>query len=151
MLLEIKNLSVEYPDRFKVLRALKNISLSVNRGEILGIVGESGAGKSTIGNAVIGLLQNPGRISNGKIYLDNERIDNLTNEELRYLRGKKIAMIFQDPMTSLNPLETIETQLVETIILHLKLSIDEAKKHAIRLLKEVGIPETDYRIKQYPH
>ena len=71
MLLEIKNLSVEYPDRFKVLRALKNISLSVNRGEILGIVGESGAGKSTIGNAVIGLLQNPGRISNGKIYLDN--------------------------------------------------------------------------------
>ena len=151
MLLEIKNLSVEYPDRFKVLRALKNISLSVNRGEILGIVGESGAGKSTIGNAVIGLLQNPGRISNGKIYLDNERIDNLTNEELRYLRGKKIAMIFQDPMTSLNPLETIETQLVETIILHLKLNIDEAKKHAIRLLKEVGIPETDYRIKQYPH
>ncbi len=150
-LLDIKHLTIKYPDRHGVITAVNNISLSVGRGEILGIVGESGAGKSTIGNAVIGLLQPPGYISNGSIHLNQERIDKLANDNMRILRGRKIAMIFQDPMTSLNPLETIESQLVETIILHLKLKSRMARERAINLLKEVGIPNPETRIKQFPH
>ncbi|MEM9717086.1 MAG: ABC transporter ATP-binding protein [Pseudomonadota bacterium] len=150
-LLDIKNLTIEYPDRNGIFTAVKGVSLHVDRGEILGIVGESGAGKSTIGNAVMGLLQSPGRIGGGEIYLDGERLDTKSSAEMRPLRGKRIGMIFQDPMTSLNPLETVEAQLVETIELHLKLGDKAAKARAVELLDQVGIANAEERIKQYPH
>ncbi|MEM9211127.1 MAG: ABC transporter ATP-binding protein, partial [Pseudomonadota bacterium] len=150
-LLDIKDLTIEYPDRHGVFTAVKGVSLHVDRGEILGIVGESGAGKSTIGNAVMGLLQSPGRIGQGEIYLDGERLDTKTSAEMRPLRGKRIGMIFQDPMTSLNPLETVEAQLVETIDLHLKLGEKASKARAVELLDQVGIAHAEERIKQYPH
>lgn len=150
-MLDIKDLTIEYPDRHGVFQATKNVNLTVNRGEILGIVGESGAGKSTIGNAVMGLLQSPGRIGQGEVYLDETRLDTLPFEDMRKLRGKKIAMIFQDPMTSLNPLETVESQLVETIELHLKLGSAGARARAVSLLDQVGIPDPEQRISQYPH
>lgn len=150
-LLDIQNLTIEYPDRHRTLTAVKDLSLSLNRGEILGIVGESGAGKSTIGNAVMGLLQKPGRITEGEIFLEDERLDTKTEAEMRPVRGKCVAMIFQDPMTSLNPLLTIEEQLIETIELHLKLGADAARKRGVELLEQVGISQANERIKQYPH
>ena len=150
-LLEIKNMRVEFPGRHGVFTSVDDVSLSVAEGEILGLVGESGAGKSTVGNAVMGLLQPPGKMVKGEVILHGERIDQLTASDFRPVRGKRIAMIFQDPMTSLNPIETIEYQLVETILTHLNISRDEAKKRAVDLLDQVGIPDPKNRIKQYPH
>ena len=150
-LLEIKNLQIQFPSRKSTLTAVDNVSLSVDRGDILGIVGESGAGKSTVGNALISLLEPPGLMTNGEIYLEGQRIDNLPDSEKQKIRGKKIGMIFQDPLTSLNPLQTIETQLVETIDLHLQLGEEKAKERAIELLGQVGIPDPKLRVKQYPH
>ncbi|WP_305985893.1 ABC transporter ATP-binding protein [Roseibium sp. MMSF_3544] len=150
-LLDIKNMRVEFPGRHGVFTSVNDVSLYVNEGEILGLVGESGAGKSTIGNAVMGLLQAPGRMSEGEVRLNGERIDQLSEIDMRSIRGKRIGMIFQDPMTSLNPIETIEFQLVETILAHLDVSMSEARKRAVELLEQVGIPEASVRIKQYPH
>lgn len=150
-LLEFKNLTVEFPTRRGVFTAVRDVSLSVDPGEILGVVGESGAGKSTIGNAVIGLLEPPGRLAGGEIYLKGSRIDTLDEESLRGIRGKRIGMIFQDPLTSLDPLQTVEQQLMETIQLHLKQTDEEARASAVSLLDRVGIPDPDIRIKQYPH
>ncbi|MEO0342674.1 MAG: ABC transporter ATP-binding protein [Pseudomonadota bacterium] len=150
-LLDIKNLTIEYPDRHGTFTAVRDVSLSVDRGEILGIVGESGAGKSTIGNAIMGLLQRPGRIGGGEVYLDGDRLDTKSYAQMRPIRGKRIGMIFQDPMTSLNPLETVEAQLVETIDLHLKLGEKASQKRAVDLLDQVGIANAAERIKQYPH
>jgi peptide/nickel transport system ATP-binding protein len=150
-ILDIRGLTVEFPSRKDVFTASRNVNLSVDAGKILGVVGESGAGKSTVGNAVIGLLENPGRIAEGEIHLDGKRIDNLAAESMRKLRGKRIGMIFQDPLTSLDPLQTIEFQLVETIRLHLPLSKSEARAHAVDLLDQVGIPNPEERIAQYPH
>ncbi len=150
-LLDIENLTVEYPVRHGIFTAVDDVSLTVERGEILGIVGESGAGKSTIGNAVMGLLSSPGRIAGGTVSLEGDRIDALNAAKMRSLRGKRIGMIFQDPMTSLNPLETIENQLIETIDHHLHVGTAEAKERAIRLLEQVGIADAPNRIKQYPH
>ena len=150
-LLDIKNIRVDFPTRRGVFTAVQNVTLSVNPGEILGCVGESGAGKSTIGNTVIGLLEPPGRMSEGEIDLDGKRIDNLPYEAIRKIRGRRIGMIFQDPLTSLNPLQTIERQLVETITTHLPLNESEARQKAVDLLARVGIPEPDIRIGQYPH
>ncbi|MEM9031461.1 MAG: ABC transporter ATP-binding protein [Pseudomonadota bacterium] len=133
------------------VRPVIGISYDVGRGEILGVVGESGAGKSMTGNAVIGLLDPPARITQGEILLKGRRIDQLSAEELRAVRGKEIGMIFQDPLTSLNPLLTVEQQLVETIQLHLGLSDSEARARAVTLLDRVGIPDPDTRIGQYPH
>src|SRR5258707_5469064 len=133
------------------LRAIDGISFDIAKGEVLGVVGESGAGKSVTGLAVIGLIDPPGRISGGEIYLSGMRIDNLPQEEQRRLRGKRIGMIFQDPLTSLNPLYRIGDQLVETIRTHLNLSETAARKRAIDLLAEVGIPAPEKRIDAYPH
>ncbi|MAI14936.1 MAG: ABC transporter ATP-binding protein [Rhodospirillaceae bacterium] len=150
-LLQINNLEIEFPSRKSVLRAVDNVSLCLEKGDILGIVGESGAGKSTVGNALIGLLEPPGQMTKGEIFLDGNRIDNLSDSEKQKIRGKEIGMIFQDPLTSLNPLQTIENQLVETINLHLELGENDARQRAVELLDQVGIPDPDVRVKQYPH
>ena len=150
-LLEITGLRVDFPSRRGSVTAVQDFDLTVQPGEIYGLVGESGAGKSTIGNAVIGLLEPPGEVTAGQIHLDGQRIDTLPYEEIRKIRGRKISMIFQDPLTSLNPLYTIERQLVETIQLHLGFSEEKAKARAVELLDQVGIPDPQERVKQYPH
>jgi peptide/nickel transport system ATP-binding protein len=150
-LLEVEHLRVEFPTRRGTLLALDDVSFSIDPGEVLGVVGESGAGKSLTGAAIIGLLEPPGRIAGGQIRLEGQRIDNLPYEKMRAIRGRKIGAIFQDPLTSLNPLYTIGRQLTETIQTHLPVSSDEARRRAIRLLQETGIPAAEQRIDQYPH
>ncbi len=150
-LLEVRHLRVEFPTRRGTLLALDDISFTIAPGEVLGVVGESGAGKSLTGAAIIGLLEPPGRIAGGEILLEGRRIDNLPYEQLRAIRGREIGAIFQDPLTSLNPLYTIGRQLIETIRTHLPVSEDEARARAIRLLQETGIPAAEARIDQYPH
>ena len=149
--LEVKNLTVQFPTRRGTLTAVDDISFTINEGEVLGVVGESGAGKSMTGTAVIGLLEPPGRIAGGEVLLDGQRIDNLPYEEIRRIRGAQIGMVFQDPLTSLNPLYTIARQLTETILTHTDLSESAARQRAIDLLAEVGIPDPSKRIDQYPH
>ena len=150
-LLQVKNLVVEFPTRRGVLRALDDISFEIAPGEILGVVGESGAGKSLTGASIIGLLEPPGRVTSGEILLEGRRIDNLPPEEMRKVRGRKIGAIFQDPLTSLNPLYSIGRQLTETIMTHLPVSAAEARQRAIDLLKDTGIPAAEQRIDHYPH
>ncbi len=142
---------VEFPSRRGSVTAVRDVNFELASGEILGIVGESGAGKSTIANAILGLLEPPGIMPAGEVLLDGERIDGLPIEQMRKIRGKRIGMIFQDPLTSLNPLQTIEEQLIETIRIHLQFSESEALEHAISMLEQVGIPDPDIRIKHYPH
>jgi peptide/nickel transport system ATP-binding protein len=150
-LLNINNLQIEFPSRRGTVLAVDDVTLTVQPGEVLGVVGESGAGKSTIGNAVIGLLDPPGEMSGGTILLKGDSINDLTAEQKRKIRGRRIGMIFQDPLTSLDPLQTIEQQLVETINLHLKLGEAKSLERAIDLLDQVGIPDPADRIKHYPH
>jgi peptide/nickel transport system ATP-binding protein len=149
--LSVRDLRVEFVTRRGVLKAIDGISFDIARGEVLGVVGESGAGKSVTGAAVIGLIDPPGRIAAGEIRLSGERIDNLKPEAMRRVRGKRIGMIFQDPLTSLNPLYRVGHQLVETIQTHTNLSGAAARKRAIELLAEVGIPAPEKRIDGYPH
>lgn len=150
-LLQVNNLVVEFPNRRGTLRALDDISFAIAPGEILGVVGESGAGKSLTGAAIVGLLEPPGRVASGEILLEGRRIDNLPYEEMRHIRGRQIGAIFQDPLTSLNPLYTIGRQLTETIQTHLPVSSEEARKRAIGLLEDTGIPAAAERIEHYPH
>jgi len=150
-LLEVRHLRVEFPTRRGKLVALDDVSFDIAPGEILGVVGESGAGKSLTGAAIIGLLDPPGRVASGEIRFDGRRIDNLPYEEMRKVRGRHIGAIFQDPLTSLNPLYTIGRQLTETIQTHLPVSNEEARQRAIKLLQETGIPAAEARIDQYPH
>ncbi len=150
-LLQVKNLIVEFPGRRGTLRALDDISFDIAPGEILGVVGESGAGKSLTGAAIIGLLEPPGRIGGGQILLEGERIDNLPYEQMRHIRGRRIGAIFQDPLTSLNPLYTVGRQLIETIQTHLPVNAREARQRAIALLQDTGIPAAEQRIEHYPH
>ncbi|MEZ8988611.1 dipeptide ABC transporter ATP-binding protein [Vibrio breoganii] len=150
-LLEVKNLRIEYPSRHGVHAAVKSLSFNIERGEIVGVVGESGAGKSTVGNAVIDLLSPPGVIAGGEVFLDGEKVSGLSPEQMRQVRGSKIGFIFQDPMTSLNPLFTVEQQLKETIHANMKVSDEEAYKRSLDLMNKVGIPQPENRLKQYPH
>ena len=150
-LLQVKNLVVEFLGRRGTLRALDDISFESARGEILGVVGESGAGKSLTGASIIGLLEPPGRVASGQILLQGQRIDNLGHDAMRSIRGRKIGAIFQDPLTSLNPLYSVGRQLIETIRTHLPVSEQEAKDRAISLLQDTGIPAAAERIDHYPH
>ncbi len=150
-LLRVENLRVELPGRRGVLTAIDDISFAIAPGEVLGVVGESGAGKSLTGAAIIGLLEPPLRVAGGRISLAGRRIDNLPHEAMRRIRGREIGAIFQDPLTSLNPLYTIGRQLVETIRTHLDLSPAAAGDRALALLREVGIAGADERIDHYPH
>ena len=151
MILDVRHLRVEFPTRRGTLTAIDEVSFDIAPGEILGVVGESGAGKSITGSAVIGLIEPPGRIAGGEVYLRGERIDQLSGEAMRKIRGKRIGMVFQDPLTSLNPLYRIGEQLIETIKTHTTLSESGARKKALALLTEVGIPAPDTRIDNYPH
>src|SRR6187401_1197294 len=150
-LLEVRHLRVEFSTRLGTLVALDDVSFDIAPGEILGVVGESGAGKSITGTAVIGLIEPPGRIASGEVLLRGERIDNLPPEAMRKIRGKRIGMVFQDPLTSLNPLYRIGEQLIETITTHSTLSNAQARDKALSLLNEVGIPAPEMRIDAYPH
>ena len=150
-LLEIKDLTVEFPTRRGIFTAVDKASLSVAPGEIHGLVGESGAGKSTIGAAVMGLLQRPGHITGGTINLKGRAVSGLDRSAVQALRGREISMIFQDPLTSLNPLFTVRQQLVETITTHLDVTQTEANQRALDLLQRVGIPEPEMRLDHYPH
>ena len=149
--LELNNLSVEFPTRRGVLKALDGVSFSIAAGEVVGVVGESGAGKSLTGASIIGLLEPPGRISGGEILLEGKRIDQLPDDEMRRIRGRQIGAIFQDPLTSLNPLYTVGQQIAETIVTHLPLSWAQARERAIKLLEATGIPAARERIDHYPH
>jgi peptide/nickel transport system ATP-binding protein len=149
--LSVRNLRVEIPTRHGVLTAIDDLSFDIAPGEVLGVVGESGAGKSITGAAIIGLLEPPGRVAGGEIRLAGERIDNLPRAEMRRLRGKRVGMIFQDPLTSLDPLYRIGDQLVETILTHEQISPKAARDKAERLLTEVGIPAAAQRLASYPH
>ena len=150
-LLQLRDLQVEFATRRGAVLALDRVSLHIERGEVLGVVGESGAGKSLTGAAVIGLLEPPGRVAGGEILLRGERIDHLPEAQLRQLRGKHIGAVFQDPLTALNPLFTVGQQLVETIRTHLSLDASAARERAIGLLRDTGIPAPERRIDQYPH
>lgn len=151
VLLSVRDLVVEFPTRKGVLTAVDRVSFDISRGEVLGVVGESGAGKSMTGSAIIGLIEPPGHIAGGSIHIAGERIDNLPTEAMRQIRGKRIGMVFQDPLTSLNPLYTIARQLTETIRTHLDMDERQARARAIELLDNVGIPAASRRIDDYPH
>jgi peptide/nickel transport system ATP-binding protein len=150
-MLVIKDLAVKFPSRFGEFTAIEDVDMTIKPGEIHGLVGESGAGKSTLGAAVIGLLSSPGYIANGELSLGNTNLRNLTPDQAHEIRGDRISMIFQDPQTSLNPLMTIEDQLIETIQAHSNVSDSAARKRAIDLLEEIGIKNAAERIKAYPH
>jgi len=149
--LSMRDLVVEIPTRAGVLRPVDRVSYDIAAGEILGVVGESGAGKSMAGNAAIGLLDPPARIAGGEIRLLGERIDNLSREKMRHIRGRRIGMVFQDPLTSLNPLIPVGEQIAETVRIHLDLSDAQAHERAIAALEEVGIPAARERVGSYPH
>lgn len=150
-ILSIRDLTVEIPTRHGILRPVDGVSYDIAAGEILGVVGESGAGKSMAGNAVIGLLSPPAHISKGEIHVNGRRVDQLQGDAMRKLRGKEIGMVFQDPLTSLNPLLRIGDQLTETMLAHLDISRAEADKRAVAALEEVGIPGAADRVDSYPH
>jgi peptide/nickel transport system ATP-binding protein len=151
MILEVNDLRVQFPSRRGTLTAVDGVSFAIAPGEVLGVVGESGAGKSITGLAIIGLLDPPGRIAGGEVRLEGRRIDTLAHEEMRRVRGRRIGVIFQDPLTSLNPLYGIGRQIEETILTHLPLSRSQARSRALALLGEVGIPAPASRFHQYPH
>jgi peptide/nickel transport system ATP-binding protein len=150
-LLDVRGLRVEFPTRRGTLVAVDDVSFHIDPGEVLGVVGESGAGKSLTGTAIIGLLEPPGHIAGGEILLEGRRIDNLSYEQMRRIRGREIGAIFQDPLTSLNPLYTVGRQLIETIQTHTDLNATDAHKRAVQLLQDVGIPGAERRVDHYPH
>ena len=150
-LLEVKDLEVKFALRFGDLTAINGINFTLDKGERLGIVGESGAGKSVTGFAIINLLSKPGYISAGKVLFEERELNLLPEEEMRELRGNRISMIFQDPMMTLNPVLTISTQMVETVLAHENVSKAEAIEIALEKLRKVHIPSPEKRLHQYPH
>jgi len=150
-MLTIKDLTVKFPSRFGDFSAIEGVDMTIKPGEIHGLVGESGAGKSTVGAAVIGLLQAPGYVANGILTLGDTDLRDLTAAQAHEVRGDRISMIFHDPQTSLNPLMTIEDQLVETIQAHSDASKTAARRRAVDLLEDIGIQNASQRIKAYPH
>jgi peptide/nickel transport system ATP-binding protein len=151
VLLEVRGLAVEFATRRGALRALDGVSFDIAPGEVLGVVGESGAGKSLTGAAIIGLIEPPGRIVEGEIRLEGERIDKLPEAAMRRIRGRRIGAIFQDPLTSLNPLYSVGRQLTETILTHLPMSVAAARERAAQLLADTGIPAAAERLDHFPH
>ena len=150
-LLSVRDLKTSFFTHVGEVKAVRGISFDVNEGEVLGIVGESGSGKSVTSLSIMGLLQYPGRVVDGEILLNGEDILTYSKNQMRKVRGKEIAMIFQDPMTSLNPVYTIGNQIMEMILEHEKMSRREARERAIEMLKLVGIPAAEKRIDSYPH
>jgi len=150
-LIDIKNLRVDFELRSGTVRAVRDVSLTINKGERLGIVGESGAGKSVLGFSLINLISKPGRITGGEIIFEGNDIAKYSYEEMRKIRGNDISMIFQDPMMTLNPVLTIGTQMKETILAHMDISDKEAEEICLEKLKKVYIPSPEKRLKQYPH
>ncbi len=149
--LSVRNLRVEFPTRRTRLLAIDDVSFDIEPGEVLGMVGESGAGKSVTGTAIVGLIEPPGRIAGGQIFLSGTRIDNLGPAAMRRIRGKRIGMVFQDPLTSLDPLYRIGEQLIETLATHTDLRGAALRRRAVALLSEVGIPAPERRFDNYPH
>lgn len=150
-ILSIHDLKVEFGTRQGVVKAVDGVSLNVYRGEVLGLVGESGSGKSVTGLSILGLIDPPGRIASGSIKLEGQELIGLPEHELRRLRGERMAMIFQDPMTTLNPVLRIDTQMIETIRAHENVSEKAARSRAEEALKRVGIPSPAERLLTYPH
>ena len=150
-LLSVRDLKTSFFTHVGEVKAVRGISFDVNEGEVLGIVGESGSGKSVTSLSIMGLLQYPGRVVDGEILLNGEDILTYSKDQMRKVRGKEIAMIFQDPMTSLNPVYTIGNQVMEMILEHEKMTKREARERAIEMLKLVGIPAAEKRIDSYPH
>jgi peptide/nickel transport system ATP-binding protein len=151
MLLEVDNLVTEFALRDGVLRAVQGVSFELDRGQILGLVGESGSGKSVTGFSILGLIDPPGRIAGGSVRFDGQELVGAPEQRLRALRGKRIAMIFQDPMMTLNPVLSVETQMVETVLAHEKVTRAVARSRAIDALGRVGIASPGERLAQYPH
>ena len=149
--IEVRNLRTHFFTRAGVAKAVDDVSFSVNRGEVLGLVGESGSGKSVTGFSIIGLVDPPGRIAGGSILYQGKDLATLPENEMRSLRGNRIAMIFQDPMMTLNPVLRIDTQMIETVRAHDKVSRQEARRRARDALGMVGIPSPDERLESYPH
>jgi peptide/nickel transport system ATP-binding protein len=150
-LLEVTDLQTEFATRDGVLRAVQGVSFSLDRGQVLGLVGESGSGKSVTGFSILGLVDPPGRIAGGSVRFDGQELVGAAEERLRALRGKRIAMIFQDPMMTLNPVLSVDTQMVETVLAHEKVSRQAARDRAVDALGRVGIASPHERLAQYPH
>lgn len=151
MLLSVKNLSTEFPVKKGIVRAVEDVSFDVDQGEILAIVGESGSGKSVTSLSIMGLLAEPGHVAGGSMEFEGKDLATLSEKQYRELRGNDMAMIFQEPMTSLNPVYRVGNQIVEAIRTHEKVSKAEAKARAVDLLRKVGIPSPEARINDYPH
>ena len=150
-LLEVKNLQTHFKTRAGLVRAVDGVSFYLDRGELLGLVGESGCGKSMTALSIVRLVASPGRTVGGEIIFDGRDLLKLSNAEMRAVRGNDIAMIFQDPMTSLNPVFTVGEQIAEALRLHRKLSRPQAREAAIAAMREVAIPDPGTRVNDYPH
>lgn len=151
MLLEVSNLKTEFKVKRGIVKAVNNVSFEVDKGEILAIVGESGSGKSVTSLSVMGLIRDPGKVTGGSILFDGEYLSGKSAKEMRAIRGDKISMIFQEPMTSLNPVQRIGDQLCESMLTHTDMNKKQALEHAIEMLRLVGIPSPEQRVRDYPH
>ena len=149
--LEVRNLRTHFFTRAGVVKAVDDVSFSIGRGKVLGLVGESGSGKTVTGFSVLGLVDPPGRIVGGEILFQGRDLAKMSEKEMRDLRGNRVAMIFQDPMMTLNPVLRVDTQMIETVLAHKKVSHEEARQRARDTLGMVGIPSPDERLKSYPH
>jgi peptide/nickel transport system ATP-binding protein len=150
-LLRVEDLVTEFPTSDGVVRAVDKVSFSIRPGQTLGLVGESGSGKSVTALSIMRLISKPGRVAEGSVYFDGKDLLDIEEEEMRQVRGSDIAMIFQEPMTSLNPVYTVGNQIAEAVQLHMKVSKDEAWKRAIEMLKKVRVPAAERRVHEYPH